>query len=117
MRLLGLGLLFAGALGLSFLIALLLTQDPALAHNERIFNECMKREKTLMEIRGTDGPGLAELNARLACADDLQVRGKTPRGTYDPTVGCDARHRDDRGVWVWTLTPEARAACKAGKPS
>jgi hypothetical protein len=106
---LGLGLMALVVLGLA-------TQDPALAHNERIFNECMKREKILMQIRETEGTGLGELSARLACADELKAKGMTPRGTYDPTVGCDARHRDERGVWVWTLSPEARAACKAGKP-
>lgn len=94
----------------------LATQDPALVHNQRIVDDCMRREKTLMQIRGTDGTSLGELSARLACADELRAKGMTPRGTYDPSVGCDARRRDERGVWVLTLSPEARSACKAGKP-
>ena len=106
---LGLGVMALVVIGLA-------TSDPALVHNQRVFDECMKREKALMQIRGTDGTDLGALSSRLACADELKTKGLTPRGTSDPTVGCDARHRDERGVWVWTLSPEARAACQAGKP-
>ena len=107
---LGLGVMTLVVIGLA-------TQDPALAHNQRIFDECMKREKLLMQIRGTESTDLGELSARLACADELKTKGMTPRGVDDPTVGCDARHRDERGVWVWTLSPEARASCQERKPS
>jgi hypothetical protein len=111
------GMIFAGLFAalFMFVVAILATQDPVLAHNNQVWDECMKREERLMQIRGTQGTGLGALNARLACTEDLKQKGIQRDEDNDRTTGCDAMHRDERGVWVWTLTPEKRAACLAGE--
>lgn len=111
------GMILAGfaAIFFVFVVAVLATQDPDLAHNNQIWDECMKHEEKLMQIRGTQGTGLGELSAKLACTEELKQKGIRRDEGNDRTTGCDAMHRDERGVWVWTLSPEKRAACLAGE--
>lgn len=98
------GLVFAGLMVVVLLIAAGVNSPEGKRHQAH--QACLETVKL-----GDIHVPVKSASEREACIQrviDMADPNKDPNN-------CDAMHRDETGVWVWTKSPEERAACQAGR--